>query len=320
MDAPTHSGPQTEVNGDIATSFPDPQSKKTLVLFYKPIILSVDLATCKTESDMLNAVRGQAQFELYDVNVFNDCYYPGLVPKTPFTHDQPEIAREDWSTIYFPILNVIPRPRDKYNVHIYNPRQQNSSGNLTTFTVKVAFEDTVANLKHSINERTGIRPSSQRLDFQGRTLPRSDHLLMHGMTEGSHVMLTVKATLYFRFKTWTTWVFDFPNTPLYDILRCFAEFERQDLATLLFQMPKSSRDASQASQTWLPDRSRLFSAEEAMGTMEQNGIRAGDRIEVFELDKPAARKRVLEESQEMLQSTKRICGATSRKRRSRGRK
>jgi hypothetical protein len=309
MDAPTHSGRQAAVNGDIAT---DLQSKKTLVLFYKPIILSVDLTTCKTETDMLNAVRSQAQFEPYDMNVFKDRYYPSLNARTPFTHEQLEIIREDWSGIYFPTLNVIPRPRDKYDVQIYNPRIKQPSGDSASFTVKVAFEDTVANLNESIRERTGILPSSQRLGFQGRTLLPSDHLLTHRMTKGSHVMLTVKTTIYFRVRGCTTLVSEFPDTLLSDILRCFAKNERLDLTTLLFRIWNSLGNASQELDIWLPDRSRLFGAEEAKGTIEQNGIRPEDSIQVFELNKPTAHKRGLEENQETPQSTrKRICAAPS---------
>jgi hypothetical protein len=321
MNALTHSGRPAAVNGDIATSLPDLQSKKTLVLFYKPIILSVDLKTCKTEADMLNAVRSQAQFEPYDMNVFKDRYYPSLVPGPHFTHEQLEAIQEGWPRFHFPTLNIIPRPRDKYDVQIYNPRVKHRSGDSMSFTVKVAFEDTAANLRDAIKEQTGIPTSSQRLDFQGRTLLASDHLLMHKMTEGSHVMLTVKTTYRFCLRGWTTSVSDFPDTQLYDILRCFAENERHDLTTLLFRIFNPFGNAGQGSEIWLPDRTRLLGAEEAKGTIEQNGIQAGNLIEVFELNKPAGPKRGLEENQETIESArKRTCAATSTKRGSQGAK
>ncbi|ETI29089.1 hypothetical protein G647_01542 [Cladophialophora carrionii CBS 160.54] len=305
MDPPHQSDRGTEVKSDDTMSLPDPQAKKTLAVFYKPIVVSADLTTCKTLEDVDKAVRSQPEFESYDANVFKDIHCTRLADGTPFTCEELGLTDRDCSKRHFPALTITPRPPpERYDVHIYHIHHGDLSDNSITCTVNVACEDTVARLQELVEERTGFATDSQKLYFMGEKLLPADHILAHKIIAGSRVLLMVEVALYLKYYEMSTRMVTFSHTPLYGILSSFANDKRLDPATLLFQIIQASGDASQESQAWLPDRTRLFGVEEAKGTIWQNGFRDGDEIRVFELNKRPTTKRGLEGSQETTQSTR----------------
>ncbi|EXJ65131.1 hypothetical protein A1O7_01471 [Cladophialophora yegresii CBS 114405] len=302
MDAPHQSDLGKEVKSDVTLSLPNPQANKTLVVFYKPIVVSVDLTTCQTLEDVDKAVRSQPEFESYDAKVFSDIHYTRLADGTPFTCEELGLTGKDCSKTRFPALTITPRPPERFDVHIWHNCYGDLSCKFFRCTVNVSCEDTVAKLKELVEERTGFNAPFHKLHFPGWNLLPEDHLLAKGIREGFTVTLTADVALHFMVNTWWIRVLTSQNTPLYHVLQSFAKNDGRDLGNLLFQIRRHPSFGSEKKGSWLPDRNRLFGAEEAKGTIAENGFQEEDQIHVFELNKPPATKRGLEDSQETIQS------------------
>ncbi|KAJ9604933.1 hypothetical protein H2200_010322 [Cladophialophora chaetospira] len=291
MSVPNEPSKETDDYGMGASSLPDTQSKKSLIIIYQPVILSVDLTKCQTLEDLENLVRDQSESATSDIDIFRNRWGPGLLPGVSFTQADLELFHHDVSKLQFPKLHVFPEMREEYVLQVYDPRTHSPSGRHASFNVQVNCIDTVASLKKKIKNQTGISTASQRLEFNGKMLLPEDHLVTYGIMNGSSIQLTVKASLYFRISNSSIWVFAFPDTPLQDVLQSFAKQKKEDLASLLFQVFTSSGEVTQSSQQWLPERARLFNAGEVVGTVEENGFLHGDQIQVFQLNKKPSTKR-----------------------------
>ena len=267
-------------------------SKKTTVIIYQPTIHSIDLTECCTFEDVLRTITRHSGPIRSDPDVFVNRVRPGAVPGARWAKEDLADVRKNWSDHYFPDLNVLPVLRSKYTVRVVDSRQVGEPGRLPSFEVKVKSTDTVADLKKRIQEHTGISPSSQRLDSEGTVLSADKRLIVLGIDGTSRISLTVAISLWFEFPQMSLSTPTFAQTPLRTILRLVSNANQPALTPTLFQISHSSGQVAPVSKEWLPERSCVFTAEDAVGMVRENGLRVGDRIRVVELTKnaPATRE------------------------------
>ncbi len=266
------------------------KSRKTTVILYEPTIHSIDLTKCNTFGDALRTIKSHTKSMRFDPDVFVNRVRPGAVPGAFWAKDDLEDIRNNWSKLYFPDLNILPVLRGEYTVQIVDSRPLDDPGRLPSFDVEVKSTDTVADLKEQIRQHTGISPSSQRLDSQGTILSATNRLIVLGIDENTSINLTVAILLWFELPQMSISAPTFPHTPLHTMLRTVSDANRQALTPTIFQISHSSGHLAPVSKQWLPGRKCLFTADDAFGTVGENGLREGDRIKLVEFTTETPRK------------------------------
>lgn len=286
--------PRPTIKGQSTAESPNLKSRKTTVILYEPTVFSVDLTDCNSLKDVLRTIRQRSQYSPYDVDVFIDKVKPGAIPGATWAVEDLKSVCYDWSSLHFTDLNVLPVLREHYTVQIRYLVGINDPEK-PSFDVKVNSRDTVADLKEKIMGHTGFNVDLQLLDFEDRRLIDDDRLIARSIGHRSRITLTVPISLWFDSpqRTQDSWAFQHASLQL--ALHTFADTHQQDITALLFQIPRYSGPVASASKKWLPVRSDLFGAGEAAGTVDENGLRNGDMIKVFYLNKKTSKKRTIEQ-------------------------
>jgi hypothetical protein len=260
---------------------------KTLVTVYQPYQILVDTTDCNTLQDLTKALN-KADPGLIDPKD-DTVYSAGTFDLQNGMKDGVALGGEGYSplsampTIHNARLDLVGIPRPSFKVWII----WNRGDLMVDHEMTVDARDQVVNVKKRVQEQLGFPADSQIVHHDGQELEDSDHLFALNVVEEDIITITFKAKITFKYNhNQVSKVVDSTSdTKLFRLLLDFANEEGVDVYSLRFAFYEPSGVVQEIALDWLFERTDMFQANEVYGTVQENGLKDGDMIFVFGMNK-----------------------------------